>query len=216
MPFCAAHTRNFKEKTKIYFLFGVVGIYIFGVIFSPSMLLATGFFIMLLALMSLEKLDGSKILLILSPVITYPLFVMLFVYLYSMLPTFQFEICFILFALIYGLLLSNFHSWIRPKMKWPLVISLIIICVFTFTYSSIAKNCHEISGSEKGVTQVEITNCRFYNLYQTSYYSGKFSGLYGAIVDVATHGPIFVSAILILICIFPRKNMLCSRVSVDR
>ena len=169
---------------------------------------------MLLALIALKKWEPKKIILILSPIITYPLFLVLTTNGLNggllNLPLhwyYALTIYILLFSIIYGLLLKNFWYWAYPEMVKMLAICLIIVSTFAFSYSVIAKDCDSISRAEKGITQTEIDKCKFFNLYQPRY-NNDFTGAYKASVNVGTQGPIFISGFLILnLLIFSRKKM---------
>lgn len=208
-------TRPFHPVTKKYLLIAITGIYAVSLFFFSGVLALTGFFIMLLALIGMNQWPLSKIALILSPILTYPLLIIVIArgmrYGFFIFPIgweYSLMIYILLFSIVYAFLLKNFWHWLYPQVKKTMIAALIVISMISFAYSFVAKDCHRVNYSEKGVSVTEVERCRFFHLYDPGY-ANHWSGVSIALIDVSTQGPIFISTFLVLnFLIFRKKSTL--------
>lgn len=204
-------TRHMKQIKK-YLPLILAGIFVVALCFQPVLIYFTGFFAMAILISSLKQLEATKVLIILSPIVTYPLFLMLtgsftdgndilnlqFHWLKNL------TIYIILYTLISGLIFQNLWSWIAANKRKISILALTLMAAVTLFYGPLALECHFTSNAEKGVSQEDISRCDLFNLYNPTgvSHSGTFSGVPYAMIKIATLGVGLTLIVVILTLIF--------------
>jgi len=190
----------------------ITGIFIIAIFFFPVLLYISGIFAIAVLLSCLKKRKTKHILIILSPIITYPLFLIVtkaytdgsdilnlpFHWLHNL------TIYIVIYAILYGLIFKNIWKWFALNKRRLSILALTIIAVVTLFYGFLAAECHVTSNAEKGVSQEEISKCKLFNLYNPTRaeLSGKFSGAPYAMIKIPTQGVGYASVIIVLILIY--------------
>ncbi|MEK7528843.1 MAG: hypothetical protein AAB592_03670 [Patescibacteria group bacterium] len=188
----------------------ITGIFIIAIYFSPARLLLffSGFFAIAVLLSALKKWEAKKVLLILSPIVTYPLFLFFadrgnilnlpFHWLKNL------TIYIAIYALLYGLVFKNLWTWLAANKRKFSILALTIIAVTTLFYGSLVAECYVTSNAENGVRQEDISKCRLFNLYNPTggRLSGSFSGIPDAMIKIPSQGVGFTSIVVMLTLIF--------------
>lgn len=171
----------------------------------------SGFFMIAIVLFSLKRWNFKRVALILSPIITYPLFLITLFYL-GLLFDVPDEILFslnfnaALYAVNYGLIFERLGEWQTPIKRKIAILSLSIVTGTTLFIAPIAIDCDVINRAEKGVSIEDIDYCKKYNLYRP-YVTYKFTGINIEIIRFTTKGPAFTGIVVILaLLLFEAKD----------
>lgn len=148
---------------------------------NPATFLLAGFFLMAL-MISLLKNVKSKIGLSLSPIIGYPVILVLFFTVAGILGRFYaslpgglawlnvgLSIVFfgppVIFGLVYAVLFKDaLREWIDPSVRWIGFGLACLMVLFSFFASRIELKCVDVSQAEKGVRYQDIAWCQRFTL----------------------------------------------------
>jgi hypothetical protein len=186
-----------SPKSTKYFISIISILYILGILGTPGVVAPfTGFFLIAIVLFSLKEWKKRPLLLVLSLIITYPVFIFSVFYFASrsQIPHSSTAgiIYFSIYSLIYIYLFRNLGSWIKNNNK-ALIIGLIVIDVVAFIYSNVLSYCNWVNVAEKGVLASQVEVCRYLNLYEPGV------GIYNYYVGIGIFGPLFISIGLLAI-----------------
>jgi len=179
--------RNYIQTVRKTLLYAIIVMYAFSLfMFKGSALFWHLVFVLPLALLSLEKFDYKRVLVIVSLVFTYPLF---YIYILSLLQidTIIDQRIFVLIAIIFYILFyylwfgKSFWQWIDKRQQVTLLITLSLFIIISCVFASMAINCYSVSGAEKGVTHEEIEACRSLGLYTPGV---RISGTFRALAKI--------------------------------
>ncbi len=182
------------------FIFITVFVYVLLLYFVPPVFLITGLFYIILVLLSLEKVDKGKVLIILSPILTYSVYipvvsVVLFT-IYHDTIFWELEVFIMVFALVNIPILLKIEKWIEPKMKKFLLIGFVLLTVVAVLIGELAVNCTKLSDAEGKGSQDIMGTCESFNMYDENLGGRSQAGFARYQVSVASHGPAFVALIL--------------------
>ncbi len=195
------------NKIKNYLSLILAGIFIIAIFFFPIVLYFSGFFVMAILLSCLKKREPHKVLIILSPIITYPLFLYI-VIVSSIILNLPFHwlqnliIYIAIYALLYGLVFKNLWSWLAVNKRKFSILALTLVAAITLFHGSLAAECYVTSTAEKGVSREDVSKCRLFNLYLPDRSSGSFSSLTYAMIKIPAQGVGFTSIVVVLTLIF--------------
>ena len=186
-----------QNSTK-YVISIIVILYILGILGTSGIVaLFTGFFLMAIVLCSLKDWNKKQLIVILSPIITYPVFIFSLFYLVSrsQIPYSSTAgiIYFLIYCLIYIYLFRNLGNWIKKNNNKPLIVGLIVINAVAFVYDNVLGYCGWVNVAEKGVLESQIETCRYLHLYNPGV------GSYSYYVGIGIIGPLFISIGLLAI-----------------
>jgi hypothetical protein len=211
--------RNFKDTksisknfVRVLLMFAVLIAYPMILFFWPSMMVYSGFFLIVVTLLAIKKVKVEIIILILSPIITYPFFglISLFIFAYldmrPVLSMYNFVFFIFIYSIIYGYLFRDLWSWIIPNLKTPFVVVLSVFVILLPKIGILPFDCFYVSNAEKGVHKSDIDWCSFFNLYKPT---GKFSGLEKLGEVIAIYGPLLVVLVILLTFLFRYLNEKC-------
>ena len=191
----------FKKENKSYeiFLILIFPIFMALLFYTQKAVVVTGFLLILMFLVSLKEWNRRNLLLILSPILTYPLYLFLILMKvnggdYLGFHWLQWLYVFILiYAVIYTILLRNVWEQIAKGRRKKLFFALIAFAIFTYAYMHMGITCfyHPESQDGKGyeANWTLINFCRSLNIYVPEYINGKFAGLPNAYHKISMLGP---------------------------
>ena len=149
-------------------------------------LLNYGFPILLMAVVMLKPLKLSRVLLVLSPLVAWPLLAVLYFFHISHLfsatvfqvasPLFFLGLFLLICVFIYTRILKNYWNWVDKALAKTFAICLGLASLVAFLWWRILIFCAEVSYSEKGIAPGDVDFCKFFNLYIPTNAKGSFGG----------------------------------------
>lgn len=175
-----------------------------------AVIIVGGVATMILAFVCIEEWTVNRILIILSPVVTFPLYFMLMGGLLSAGLIFFL----VVYALIYAFLLKDFWSWVGVKAKKYVLLSIITMGLMLSVYGYFAISCFysapEIDArAYMKDSEIEYINkCRAFNFSVPKYYDSgsKFNGVPRILISSSTYLPSFIIAFTVINFFIPRKR----------
>lgn len=176
---------------------------------TPQVLWFSGFFAMAILLLGLRKFDLKRALIIISPIIVYPL-VLIFLVLFGFLPLVNMQnglfIYDILFAFGYFFIFRNVSDWLDSRKKLYVAASLVILVVIMLAYLPLVDTCDFFYyGGGKGAHDL-INRCDNAGLLVRSYEHAKFK-LSGINSSIIIYNVVFTVGAVILAMFMPTKTI---------
>jgi hypothetical protein len=182
-------------------------IYAISIYFFPVIFYFSGIIAILILLLSLKKWETYKVLLLLSPLVSFP------IYLFSefQVPGYRLTLAILLYAILYGILFFDLKNWIQAKKLLYSITGLIIISITTLFYGAFIPQCYDVREGGKGITQEEVYKCKVINLYNKNapsryHMDRRFSFLQEDLVKALSQGVGFTSMIVALTLFFSTSN----------
>lgn len=197
-----------KNKRDIYFLI-LVFLY-FLTIFFTSYTFAVGVFLIAAALVGLKKHKKKHVILLLSPLIVYPIYAFLFLHFFILIGLGpeglrHIGIPLIVFGIFYGYLLRDFWKWVEPKIKETLLLVIFFLGATVVNCSILLYKCRTyksiFSGGERsgGLAPTCSISEAFYPPRPTL----ESFNLYNFVLEsISITGPVTIIAMLMLLYFF--------------
>ncbi|MBM3204817.1 hypothetical protein FJZ48_02450 [Candidatus Uhrbacteria bacterium] len=192
-----------KQHVPLLVSLGLAALFVVLLAFNLWAFALVPFFLMAIAILLLKKHDARTIVLLVSPLIVYPLVYVLLGKIYHVfLPyissqgmhLFIANLPIIILGLMYAIVFRNYLTkWIEPRVRWWAFGIALFMLVVSFFASHVVSRCYGISRAEKGVTAHEIEWCKTWGQYiPTS--SDKFGGLPDYIERYTLWPPVIILA----------------------
>ena len=164
----------FSKNNAVYWILaGAVIVYCLLVFASPyyTVFLTGLYLIFLFLFLSDPHRRPVRVLLHLSPIVTYPLYFIFWAYMLASIdagvkPEIIFPVVVVSYAVIYAMMWRReFWTDFPKQFVIPFLVSAAAILAIGWLYSGQFDRCAEISAAEKGVASAEIESCANLHLY---------------------------------------------------